>query len=301
MHYFEHHIGDYSAATLHLSLIEDAVYSRMLRRYYLTEAPLPADWRQVARFVGARSDEEMEAVKAVLAEFFTLESDGYRQKRADAEIAAFHERQEGKAEERLNEAERKRRYRERRADLFEQLRVTGLVPPFNTPTDELVRMLSHGTSGGQARGQYGDGTATHPPSSISQSQQEQKHVQRAAARFAEFWAAYPVKKGKAAAEKAWRAKRCDPIADRIIAHVRLMQADDDDWRRGYVPHGSTYVNGERWHDEPKRGPPAQPAPMSKTLSAIHQLEGMKHGMANQRNPDRLPEAPVLGLGADAGD
>ena len=72
MNYYEHHIGDYAAATGHLSLMEDAVYTRMLRRYYLTESPLPSDTAQVARLVGARSADEMAAVEAVLAEFFSL-------------------------------------------------------------------------------------------------------------------------------------------------------------------------------------------------------------------------------------
>lgn len=71
-----------------------------------------------------------------------------------------------------------------------------------------------------------------------------------AARFPEFWATYPVKKGKADALKKWKSKGCDAIADQIIAHVRLMEREDDQWKRGYIPHGSTYINGELWTDEP---------------------------------------------------
>ncbi|MDE2255950.1 MAG: YdaU family protein [Betaproteobacteria bacterium] len=93
MNYYEHHIGDYAAATGHLSLIEDAVYTRMLRRYYLQEAPLPSDWRQVARLVGAHAQDELDAVEAVLAEFFDLQDDGWHQKRADADIARYLEKQ----------------------------------------------------------------------------------------------------------------------------------------------------------------------------------------------------------------
>lgn len=92
MNYYEHHIGDYAAATGHLSLIEDAVYTRMLRRYYLTEAPLPADVQQVMRLVGARLPEECAAVEAVLGEFFNLSDDGWHQKRADEDIAKFREK-----------------------------------------------------------------------------------------------------------------------------------------------------------------------------------------------------------------
>lgn len=91
MNYYEHHIGDYAAATAHLSLIEDAIYSRLLRRYYLDEAPLPADAAVCVRLAGARTAEEREAAEAVINEFFPVSDvDGLRHnKRADAEISAY--------------------------------------------------------------------------------------------------------------------------------------------------------------------------------------------------------------------
>ena len=73
MNYFNLHIGDYVAATAHLSLLEDAIYGRLLRRYYMQESALPEEVAKVARLAGARSPEEVEAVQVVLEEFFTLE------------------------------------------------------------------------------------------------------------------------------------------------------------------------------------------------------------------------------------
>lgn len=91
MNYYEHHIGDYAAATAHLSLVEDAIYSRLLRRYYLEESPLPSDEAACARLAGARTQDERDAAAAVLAEFFPVSDvDGLRHnKRADAEISAY--------------------------------------------------------------------------------------------------------------------------------------------------------------------------------------------------------------------
>lgn len=89
MRHFAHNIGDYAAATAHLSFIEDAAYHRILRRYYQDEKPLPPDVPAVARLAGARTKEERQAVANVLAEFFTLEDDGYHQSRADREIEAY--------------------------------------------------------------------------------------------------------------------------------------------------------------------------------------------------------------------
>ena len=93
MNYYEHHLGDYAEATAHLSFVEDAAYSRLMRKCYATEKPLPADIKQVQRLVGARTKEEREAVIAVLDEFWELREDGYHNARCDAEIARFKDKQ----------------------------------------------------------------------------------------------------------------------------------------------------------------------------------------------------------------
>jgi uncharacterized protein YdaU (DUF1376 family) len=94
VNFYKHHIGDYATATSHLSFIEDGAYSRLIRRYYSTEQPLPEDPQTVARLVGARSKAEGAAVTAMLQEFFVLEDDGWHQRRCDEEIEAA----QGKAE-----------------------------------------------------------------------------------------------------------------------------------------------------------------------------------------------------------
>ncbi|MDH6241154.1 uncharacterized protein YdaU (DUF1376 family) [Polynucleobacter sphagniphilus] len=93
MNYYEHHIGDYAEATAHLTFIEDATYSRLIRKYYATEKPLPMDVKFVQRLINARSKEEKNAVISVLNEFFALTDDGWRQERCDHEIARFKDRQ----------------------------------------------------------------------------------------------------------------------------------------------------------------------------------------------------------------
>ena len=92
MNYFEHHLGDYAQATAHLTFIEDAAYSRLIRKYYAEERPLTDDLRSIQRLIGARSRQEKIAVSTVLAEFFSLEADGWHNKRADFEIARYREK-----------------------------------------------------------------------------------------------------------------------------------------------------------------------------------------------------------------
>ena len=94
MNYYRHHIGDYLRDTAHLSMLEDAAYRRLLDLYYMREQSIPADHAAVCRLVRAREDDERSAVRVVLEEFFTLEPDGWHQKRADCEIALANERAE---------------------------------------------------------------------------------------------------------------------------------------------------------------------------------------------------------------
>ena len=91
MNYYEHHIGDFDTATAHLSLVEDAIYTRMLRLYYRQEGPLPTDPLAIARLIRAR--DEMETVKSVLHEFFRLSDDGWHNQRADEDIEKFKAKQ----------------------------------------------------------------------------------------------------------------------------------------------------------------------------------------------------------------
>lgn len=99
-------------------------------------------------------------------------------------------------------------------------------------------------------------------------------------RFEDFWRAYPVKKGKADAQKKWKARGLDAIADQIIEHVRQMQAQDKTWRKGFIPHGSTYINGSRWEDEPEYDVlPARTntTPAGKTAQGLMALEDFANG------------------------
>jgi uncharacterized protein YdaU (DUF1376 family) len=92
VNYYKRHIGDYAAATRHLSLLEHGVYGMLLDVYYTTEKHLPLDERAVFRLVGARTDDEREAVKTILGEFFTSAPDGFHQSRCDEEIAIKQEK-----------------------------------------------------------------------------------------------------------------------------------------------------------------------------------------------------------------
>lgn len=146
MNYYERHLGDYARDTAHLSLLEHGVYTLLLDRYYATEQPIPAD--QAHRVARARTRDEKAAVDAVLAEFFVLVDGAYRNKRADAVIAAYQEAQPEREAKKANGKERVRRHRERRKQLFDTLREAGIVPDYDTATADLERMAQRVTEQG---------------------------------------------------------------------------------------------------------------------------------------------------------
>lgn len=93
MNYFELHIGDYSAATAHLSWDEDLAYRRLISAYYHHERPIPADVKAACRLIRAATAAQRQAVSTVLNEFFVLRDDGWHQRRCDEEIARFQDKQ----------------------------------------------------------------------------------------------------------------------------------------------------------------------------------------------------------------
>jgi uncharacterized protein YdaU (DUF1376 family) len=141
VNYYPHHIGDYSAATAHLTWAEDMAYTRLIRLYYQSEAPIPLDMRQVYRLIRASSEAEREAVDTVLAEFFTREEDGFHQKRCDEEIAKARESTEENEAKRRNERERQQRHRQRRKELFDALREYGSIPKWDSTLEQLETLL----------------------------------------------------------------------------------------------------------------------------------------------------------------
>lgn len=152
MNYFELHIGDYAEATQHLSILEDGVYCRLLRKYYASEKPLPSEISLVQRLIVARTKEEKKAVELVLQEFFVLEQDGWHQPRCDVEIERYRAGEPERKAKKANEENRVRKHREERAELFKQLTDAGEHAQWNLPIKDLrerVAALNFKVSSGQ--------------------------------------------------------------------------------------------------------------------------------------------------------
>ena len=76
--YFPMYPTDFEAKTSHLTIAEDGAYNRLLRLCWMTPGcSLPDDEAWIMRRVRAHTDGDKEAVRAVLAEYFTVENGRY--------------------------------------------------------------------------------------------------------------------------------------------------------------------------------------------------------------------------------
>jgi uncharacterized protein YdaU (DUF1376 family) len=91
MNFYPFHIGDYLSHTNHLSNEEDLAYRRLIDLYYQTEEPFTRNLAWLAKRV--KSTEEI--VATILVEFFEETPEGWKNKRADEEIAKYKAMQEG--------------------------------------------------------------------------------------------------------------------------------------------------------------------------------------------------------------
>ena len=69
------------------------------------------------------------------------------------------------------------------------------------------------------------------------------------AEFDAFWFVYPRKESKGAARKAWTKAVSKASAAHIIAAAERYR-DDPNREDGFTAHAATWLNGERWDDDP---------------------------------------------------
>lgn len=132
MHFYPHNIADFNNATRHLTRVERSVYRDSIDLYYDTESPLIPDFEKLAKRLLCSSDEEKEALKAVLDEFFDLEEDGYHCSRCDIEIEKYRANTSAKARagKASGESRRKKKEAKKEQDL------TGVEQVLNTSSTE---------------------------------------------------------------------------------------------------------------------------------------------------------------------
>ena len=109
MHSYQHNIKTFNNATRFLTRVERSLYRDLIELYYDTEQPLQSvDFVRLCRQVMAHSDEEKDALKYVLSEFFILTGDVYTHNYCDEQIEKYKSGISAKAKAGIASAESKR-------------------------------------------------------------------------------------------------------------------------------------------------------------------------------------------------
>ena len=95
--------------------------------------------------------------------------------------------------------------------------------------------------------------------------------------FDQWWQQYPRRVAKGAARKAFKRVLAQKLAspDQLLAGVMRYAAERDGEDPQYTAHGASWLNDERWLDEPK---PRHRKPLSTADSMI---VGMLSGMTEE--------------------
>lgn len=222
MKFYKRFPGDINIKTGHLTPAEFGCYDRLLDHYYATETPI--DPKRVYGVTRALASADRQATDAVLREFWTLTPDGWVQQRADETIA-----------EALPKIQAARENGKK-----------GGRPPKAKP---------NGFSGANPNPPAGV-TKTGLLEKGSQSQKPEKNKTPpnplpGEPWFVRFWDTWPSNTRKAARAQClakWKAKGCEAIGERIVAHVEAMKQSEQ-WQRDggrYVPAPLVYLNQSRW-------------------------------------------------------
>lgn len=122
-----------------------------------------------------------------------------------------------------------------------------------------------------------------PPAKKAKAKRIKKTIDKEALSpgFISFWEIYPVKDGKKVAWEAWQAFELEDMAQVLVRDVRDRIAGSVQWKRGYIPHASTYINQNRWND-PMNG--------SGPVSSRETVEQTNNAIAeNWADPNKEPE------------
>lgn len=239
MNYYRRYMADYLSKTAALTLAEHGAYTLLLDYSYLQGGRLPADMESICRMLRAVSPSERAAVSSVLGKFFTLEGDEYVNGRVAEEV-------------------------EKARPAIEAAKANGLKGgrPKANPLGSVQK-----PSGLSA--QNPDGTQDEPKAKASQPLTSNQNLKTSRAsrsdlaeRFDQFWAAYPKKKSRGDAEKAWATLRPDEqLHDRLLQAIERAKTSAD-WRREngqFIPYPATWLRAKGWED-------AIDAPIAPALS-----------------------------------
>lgn len=119
MHFYPHNIPDFNNATRHLTRVERSVYRDAIEHYYDTEHPFNSvQFDALAKRLMCRSEEEKQALRDILDEFFVEEDGFWRHRRCDREIAKYRAIAEAKSRAGKESAKKRQQKANRKGTKF---------------------------------------------------------------------------------------------------------------------------------------------------------------------------------------
>lgn len=256
MHYFKRNIGDYHKKAGRLSMVEHGAYTLLIDACYDRERfPTKAD---AIDWCWARSAEEVSAVEFVLSKFFTLDGDLYVQARIQEEITAYHAIAI-KNKEIADKREADKRTKREEEGTKRAQNHTEREPVVNepAPNQEPLTINQEPLTNKDQK--------TCAPSACTPVAEDL---------FPKFWKLYPNKKGKTAAEKAWKKLKVTDDLFTLITQGLAKQCASQAWTKDkgeFIPHPATWLNGKRWEDE------------VSSLGNVHQFPASRHADFDKRD------------------
>ncbi len=232
--YMQFYVADYLADTTHLTAEEHGAYMLLLFSYWQTGKPLRIDrLATVARI----PNERWPSVADTLSEFFHVTETHWVQFRVEADLEAVNSKvvtasNAGKASARAKALKKQLELNERSTTVDDPLQRNGNHKDTDTYTDK---------------------NTNNTPPMVDDL-------------FPKFWKMYPNKKGKAAAEKAWKKLKVTADLFGQIAEGLAAQVVCEAWVKDggqFIPHPATWLNGKRWEDEVKVASNVHPFPQSR--------------------------------------
>lgn len=100
--------------------------------------------------------------------------------------------------------------------------------------------------------QVGSTKSVHTKDNLPKDNQQKKKPCASADAFARFWSAYPKKKSKVQAEKAFsKINPNEQLVDVMLAAIGRAKTSED-WTKSdgqFIPYPATWLNQRRWEDE----------------------------------------------------
>jgi len=240
MHYYNFNIADYRKDTAHLSIIEHYIYRQLIDWYYLDELPIPKKTQQVMRRLSLGSENEPDLIN-VLDDFFVSTPKGYIHNKIENDLLEYKLKAENS---RINgkKGGRPKGVKNQQVKDSEKPKKTQQV---NSDNPDETQVKANRTL-----------TNNQEPITINQIK---KTKEKKASGFDAFWKAYPKghKTSKKEAMVKWVSKNLHEKVGEILADIANRIANDDRWKKGFIPNSSTYLNQERWDGDIYKDPKIQ--------------------------------------------